>query len=186
MPIITVEVPVVPMTAQSFAPYGEVFGLGAGGDKSAMASTGFTHVGEVSVGTIWNPQGGLQFSKLERHYAIAQGFVQLSGAPSVVCAAPATDINDPSALPRAQDVVGFLIDPAQGYLFHVGTWHALDRCVLAPPGASFMIINVKPNPTQVIDYATGKNNKHADLDVTPVPDELPWPGITNCQFRLRV
>ena len=33
MPITTIEVPVVPMTEQSFAPYGEVFGLGAGGDK---------------------------------------------------------------------------------------------------------------------------------------------------------
>ena len=186
MSITTIEVPVVPMTAQSFAPCGEVFGLGVGDGKRTIADSGFEHQGQVSVGTIWNPYGGLEFSKLERHYAIAQGFVQLSGAPSVVCAAPATDINDPRALPRAEDVVGFLIDPAQGYLFHVGTWHALNRCVLAPPGATFMIINVKPNPTQVIDFATAKSDRHADLDVTPVPDELPWPGTPRCQFRLRL
>jgi ureidoglycolate hydrolase len=186
MPIPTFEVPVVPMTTQSFAPYGEVFGTETGGEKRSIASTAFNHEGQVSVGTIWNPQGGFEFSKLERHYAIAQGFVQLSGAPAVVCAAPPTDINDPKALPRAEDVIGFLIDPSQGYLFHVGTWHAMDRCVLAPPGANFMIINVMPNPTQVIDFATGKSSRHADLDVTPVPDELPWPKTGLCQFRLRL
>ena len=186
MTITTVEVPVVPMTAESFAPFGEVFGLDGGGDKRSIASTRFSHDGQVSVGTIWNPHGTLQFSKLERHYAIAQGFVQLSGAPAVVCAAPPTDINDATSLPRPEDVVGFLIDPRQGYLFHIGTWHALDRCVLAPPGASFMIINVKPNPTQVIDFATANSDRHADLDVTPTPDSLPWPGSERCQFRLRI
>jgi ureidoglycolate hydrolase len=186
MTITTIEVPVVAMTERAFAPYGEVFGLEGGGDKRTIASTGFTHQGQVSVATIWNPHGNLQFSKLERHYAITQGFVQLSGAPSVVCAAPATDINDAQALPRAGDVVGFLIDPGQGYLFHVGTWHALDRCVLAPPGATFMIINVKPNPTQVIDFATASSDRHTDLDVTPVPDQLPWPDVARCRFRLRL
>jgi hypothetical protein len=49
-----------------------------------------------------------------------------------------------------------------------------------------MIINVMPNPTQVIDFATGKSSRHADLDVTPVPDELPWPKTGLCQFRLRL
>jgi len=186
MSITTIDVPIVPMTAASFAPCGEVFGAGYDGAQRVIAGTGFTHDGQVSVGTIWNPHGESTFSKLERHYAIAQGFVQLSGAPSVVCAAPPTNIDDPGALPRVQDVVGYLIDPGQGWLFHIGTWHALDRCVLAPPGATFMIINVMPNPTQVVDFATGKSNRHADLDVTPTPDALPWPNVESCQFRLRL
>jgi hypothetical protein len=61
MPIITIEVPVLPMTEQSFARYGEVFGLGAAGDKRMIASTGFKHEGQVSVGTIFNPQGSLAY-----------------------------------------------------------------------------------------------------------------------------
>ena len=35
----------------------------------------------------------------------------------------------------------------------MGTWHSLDRYILHPPGATFVIINVEPNPTQVVDYA---------------------------------
>jgi len=179
-----VEVPMVPMTAESFAPYGEVFGLADRGPERIMTATGFRHEGRVTVSTIWNPAGGHEFSRLERHFGVTQGFVQLSGSPAVVCAAPPTTLDDPSALPRPEDVVGFLIDPGQGYLFHRGTWHALDRCVLAPPGATFLIINSDPNPTQMIDFAAAKNYMHEDLGGAPAPRALSWPGGVKARFRL--
>ncbi len=178
-----IAVPVAPMIAADFAPYGEVFGLGEHGATRALRDTPFAHDGRVTLGTIWNPSDEATFSRLERHYGVTQAFVQLSGSPSVICVAPPTDLDDPAALPAPRDVRGFLIDPGQGWSFHRGTWHALDRCVLAPPGATFLIVNVAPNPTQIVDFAAGSSEMHDDLGATP-PRALPWPGGPRCRFRL--
>lgn len=180
-----IEVPVLPMTAASFAPYGEVFGRLDALPERAMHASGFAHEGRVTLSTIWNLPGGHEFSRLERHFAVTQGFVQLSGAPAVVCVAPPTLLDDPAALPQPQDVRAFLIDPGQGWMFHRGTWHALDRCVLAPPGATFLIINSDPNPTQIVDFATGENHMHDDLGGAPPPRALPWPRAARCTFHIQ-
>jgi ureidoglycolate hydrolase len=181
---VPVRVPVMPMTAETFAPYGEVFGRLAAHPERALGATGFAHQGRVTLGTIWNPAGGHDFSRLERHFGVTQAFVQLSGAPAVVCVAPPTALDDPDALPAPQAVRGFLIDPGQGYLFHRGTWHALDRCVLAAPGATFLIVNSDPNPTQIVDFASAENHMHEDLDGAAPPRALAWPGLARCRFRV--
>lgn len=178
-----VSVPVAPMTPSAFAPYGEAFGRMEALPARVMAATGFEHEGRITLGTIWNPAGGHVFSRLERHFGVTQAFVQLSGAPAVVCVAPPSDRDDPEALPDPRDVRGFLIDPGQGWLFHRGTWHGLDRCVLAAPGATFMIVNVAPNPTQVVDFAARESSMHEDLDTAP-PRALPWPDVAGCRFRV--
>ena len=41
--------------------------------------------------------------------------------------------------------------------------------MLAPPGATFVILNVDPNPTQIVDYANGTSLRFEDLDVDPEP-----------------
>ena len=115
------------------------------------------------------PGPGRRFSRLERHFGVTQTFFQLSGSPSVVCAAPPTDLHDPNAIPRPEDVRAFLIDPGKGFFFARGTWHSLDRYVLAPPGATFVILNVDPNPTQIVDYSDGTSLQSADLDVDSAP-----------------
>jgi len=184
-PVDEIRVPVVAMTAESFAPYGEVFGPGAGGAVRIEGATGFRHRGRITLGTIYNPPGGHLFSRLERHFGVTQAFVQLSGAPSVVCVAPPTDAGDPAALPAPQDVRGFCIDPAQGWLFHLGTWHALDRCVLGAPGATFLIVNSDPNPTQVVDFEAGESWRHENLGAPPPPRALPFPGPRRWRFRVQ-
>lgn len=184
--IAEVLVPVEPMTAASFAPYGTVFGVHDGGPERAVADAGFWHAGGVTVGTIWNPPGETSFSRLERHYGVTQAFVQLSGSPAIICVAPPTDLHDATSLPDPASVRGFRIDPALGWQFHRGTWHALDRCVLEPPGASFMIVNSTPNPTQIIDFAKTVSERHPDLDGAPPPQALPWSGAAACRFVIDV
>ena len=102
---------------------------------------------------IWQPFEGRRFRLLERHFAVTQAFIPLEGSPAVVAVAAPTDIEDPDAIPRPEDVRAFLIDPGKGYAYKTGTWHSLDRYLLRPPGASFVILNVDPNPTQFVDYA---------------------------------
>ena len=159
-----------PMTAESFAPFGWMAESSATpGDRRVMTPTGFEYDGRITIHTIWQPSAGRTFSRLERHFGITQTFFQLSGSPSVVCAAPPTDIGDPDAIPLPEDVRAFLIDPGKGYAFARGTWHSLDRYVLAPPGATFVILNSDPNPTQIVDYANGTSLRFADLDVDSEP-----------------
>ena len=159
-----------PMTAESFAPFGWVTeSSGMPDDRRIMTPSRFEYDGRITIHTIWQPHVGRTFSRLERHFGITQTFYQLSGSPSVVCAAPPTSLDNPSAIPRPQDVRAFLIDPGTGFSFARGTWHSLDRYVLAPPGATFVILNVDPNPTQIVDYANGTSLRFDDLDVDPEP-----------------
>ena len=159
-----------PMTAGAFAPFGRlVESSGMPGDRRVMTPARFECDGRTTVHTIWQPHAGRSFSRLERHFGVTQTFFQLSGSPSVVCVAPPTDLDDPNAVPRPADVRAFLIDPSTGFSFDLGTWHSLDRYVLAPPGATFVILNVDPNPTQIVDYANGTSLRFSDLDADPAP-----------------
>ena len=164
------QLTIEPMTAASFRPFGRLLeSSGMPHDRRVMTPAAFECDGRTTIHTIWQPHAGRSFSRLERHFGVTQTFFQLSGAPSVVCAAPPTDPSDPGAVPRPEDVRAFLIDPGQGFSFARGTWHSLDRYVLAPPGATFVILNVDPNPTQIVDYADGTSLRYSDLDVDPAP-----------------
>ena len=125
--------------------------------------------GRTTVNVIWQPQQGIRFTKLERHFGVTQGFVQISGAPAVVCAAAPTDLNDPQAIPEPDQIRAFLINPEKGYAFHRGTWHSLDRFLLAPPGGTFLILNTTPNPTQIVDYQDNSSVTYADLETQGNP-----------------
>lgn len=143
-----------PMTAEAFAPFGEVAeAKERPPDERRFFPARFEIGGRPTVEVIWQPYAGRRFTELERHFAVTQAFFPLEGSPAVVCVAPPTDPDDPEAIPAPEEVRAFLIDPGKGFVYHTGTWHSLDRYLLSPPGASFVILNVDPNPTQVVDYA---------------------------------
>ncbi len=153
-----------PMTEQSFAPYGELWDTeDRPADRRLLISTGYSYGGRTTVSTIWQPRAEMTFNLLERHFGVTQSFIQMSGSPAVVCVAPATASEAPTDVPEPADVRAFRIDPTKAYSFNRGTWHSLNRLVLSPPGASFLILNSDPNPTQMIDYETGAITVHADL-----------------------
>ena len=159
-----------PMTAEAFAPFGWIAEPSAmPGDRRVMTPSRFECDGHMTIHTIWQPRAGRTFSRLERHFGVTQTFFQLSGSPSVVCVAPPTDPDDPDAVPTPDALRAFLIDPGRGFSFARGTWHSLDRYVLAPPGATFVILNVDPNPTQIVDYADGTSVRFEDLGVDSEP-----------------
>ena len=116
---------------------------------------------------------------------MTQGVVQLSVAPAVGCAAPPTDLDDPLAIPMPTDVQAFLIDPGIGYSFKRGTWHSLNRHILQPPGATFIILNSSPNPTQLVDYHSGTVSMSTDLDIDPSPTALHYPLESRVMFEIR-
>ena len=162
-----------PMTAESFAPFGRLLvSSQEPAERRVMTALPFECDGRTTVYAIWQPCKGRSFSRLERHFGVTQTFVQVSGSPSVVCVAAPTDLADPEAVPRPEDVRAFLIDPGRPFAFARGTWHSLDRYVLSPPGATFVILNVDPNPTQIVDYADGTSRRYADLGAEPEPSPI--------------
>ena len=141
------------MTAESFRPYGEIVEpRRRPAEHREFFPVGFELEGRTTVDVIWQPYEGRRFTKLERHFAVTQAFIPLEGSLAVVAVAAPTDPDDPDSIPEPKDVHAFLIDPSKGYVYKRATWHSLDRYILGPPGASFVILNVDPNPTEVVDY----------------------------------
>ena len=148
------ELPIQPLTAEAFRPFGKLLDAKQrpANRRTLVYDRGFDVDGKTTVGVIWQPFAGLTFSRLERHFNVTQAFLPISGSLAVVAVAPPTDLRNRDAIPRPEQVRAFLIDGSVGFRYHVGTWHSLDRYVLHPPGATFAIVNVEPNPTQVVDY----------------------------------
>jgi ureidoglycolate hydrolase len=171
-----------PMTEESFAPFGALWDAGdRPADQRVIKETGYTYAGRTTASIIWQPHGGLGFTVLERHFGVTQSFVQMSGAPAVVCVAAPTATEAPADVPDPADVHALLIDPTKAYSFARGTWHSLNRHVLAPPGATFLILNSDPNPTQMVDYETGELTVYADLGSDAVTERSALgeaPGVT--------
>jgi ureidoglycolate hydrolase len=140
-----VRIPVTPLEAEAFRPFGELLSTQARpadfvGVNSAGWKAGFDISGSPLVMVFRSPYEGFRFTKLERHFGITQTFIPLGHAPAVVAVAAPTDSNDPGAIPRPEDVRGFIVDGSVGYVLKRGTWHSLDRYPLVPPASEIVII----------------------------------------------
>ena len=103
-----------PMTPGSFAPFGRLLEpSGEPPDRRVMTRLPFECDGRTTVPAIRQPCAGRSFSRIGRHFGVTRTFAQVSGSPSVVRAAPPTDLVDPAAAPHPGDVRAFLIDPGR-------------------------------------------------------------------------
>jgi ureidoglycolate lyase len=148
------ELEIEPLTAEAFRPFGSLFDAKRrpAERRTLIYDKGFDVDGKTIIGVIWQPVAELTFTQMERHFNITQAFIPMSGSPSVVAVAAPTDPENPEDVPSPHRVRAFLIDGTVGFRYKVGTWHSLERFILRPPGATFVIVNVEPNPTQLVDY----------------------------------
>lgn len=173
------------MTAEALAPFGEVWEASEQpADRRMMTPTGYAHDGRTTVNVIWQPQAELAFHVMERHFGVTQSFIQLSGAPAAVCVAPRSGSDDPTDVPDPASVRCFAIDPGKGWSFHRGTWHSLNRFILEPPGATFVILNSDPNPTQMVDYERGQAMIYTNLGVDREPRTQALEGVPRVRFTV--
>lgn len=119
-----------PLTAEAFAPFGDVIEAGPAAEQRAInygATTRFHDLARVDVAE----DGGeplisifrstpiarpVRVKIMERHPVASQAFMPLSGRPYLVVVAPPGDL-DPDKI-RA-----FLAGPGQGVNYARGTWH---------------------------------------------------------------
>ena len=175
------------MNEKSFKPFGELWhATDKDPDYRIISPTSYRHDGQSTVQVIWQPESGLIFNQLERHFGVTQSFIQLSGGTSIVCVAAPTDLGNLHDIPSPEDVHAFLINPTIGYCFRRGTWHSLDRYILDHDGATFLILNSNPNPTQMVNYQTGHGFFSKDLDVDQNPQILKYKNISDIDFEIEV
>ena len=169
-----IEIPLRPLTAEGFAPFGQIVG-GVPGTPPAFAAPqleswrlDFDVDGPVELMLIrYAHRRPFEFTALERHLNVTQTFVPLGGAPSIMVVAPPTDPDDREGAPDPAAVRAFHVPGDRGLMLWRGTWHALTRFHVHPPGAAFAFLTGRdtqrelerqradgtpPELTRVVDY----------------------------------
>ena len=136
-----IDLPVEPLDAAAFAPYGTVIeGLPASGrwqeGKFHLVSLGFGVEGTADLRLARYPYQAMEFSRLERHFTMTESRVPL-GKPVVLIVAGDTPPDDRHALPDPASLRALLMRGDQGVMFKRRAWHGLDCFPLAPPHADF-------------------------------------------------
>ncbi len=145
-------IPIEPLTAEAFAPYGTIIDVrDRPPDYVGASGTEGWHVafesGRPLVSLLRTPFQGLRFRTMERHFQVSQAFIPLGGAHAAVAVAPpstdregAPPSGDREGVPPLGAIRAFLLDGTKGYVLHRGTWHSLDRFPLRPPDTRFVMI----------------------------------------------
>ncbi len=138
------------MTEDSFRPYGALLAPRPGpadfrGLNSDGWKTPFEIHGVPELMVLKSRFSGMRFTRLERHFQVAQTFIPLGHVAALVAVAePSTD---PGAIPEPEDVKAFVVDGSCGYVLKPGTWHSLDRYPLYD--AESIIVIITSHETQV-------------------------------------
>jgi ureidoglycolate hydrolase len=132
------------LTADAFAPFGHTLDRPKDrepelkGERSAGWLMPFDAAGDPAVLTLWTRYGPQTVDAIERHDAVTQTFVCVSGAPAVLVVAPGLDRRGRSEPPALDDLRAFVVNPGQGFVLDRGAWHAPDRLPLREPGTAFV------------------------------------------------
>ena len=150
-----------PISAESFAPYGDVI-QAAAATLAAMNDARFERFHGLAQVDVTDNEGRASISiarcriattfphsihMVERHPHGSQAFIPLSGFPFIVVVAAASDTVDPAAF-RA-----FVTDGTQGVNYRKGIWHM--PMIGMQAGQEFLIVDRQP---------TGDNCDECTLD----------------------
>jgi ureidoglycolate lyase len=139
-----------PLTAEAFAPFGEV--IAADGQPDRMINAGlcarfhdrarldFGPVGRAGISVFLAEARALpyRFDLVERHPDGSQAFLPMTAAPFLVIVAP-----DEGGTPGAP--LAFLTVPGQGINLGRGTWHGV-LTPLQAPGLFAVVDRIGPGP----------------------------------------
>ena len=144
------EVTCEPLSAEQFAPFGDVLAPQAARlDNRDLLSMGYARMSDnvpdsrlddfdvldywggiatisaeaMRLGYLRPKKRDLAFSWFERHLKGTQTFVPLKGARSIIAVAPPYESDNPAALPKLDEVRAFVLDGSVGVNLHPGTWH---------------------------------------------------------------
>jgi len=118
------------LSKEAFAPFGHVLMLNPGKPLIKSDPPQFTDRipffvddGEAEFVYAVLERREFKFSTMERHLKVTQGFFPLFGGPAIITVAPATNPDDPEALPSPDSVCAFLLESYNAITLHRGVWH---------------------------------------------------------------
>ena len=153
----TIEIPVLELTPEAFAPYGEV-----SRPRARMRldfASGAPSLCEVRVEPI-----PLHLDFMARHVNTTQTFVPLAGSRAVLVVAPPSDLSDPHALPDLRRLAAFLLDGSRAVTLGRGAWHRTPFPVGGP--AHFLVLD-REGTLDDLDLVDLKGNCGAEITVRP-------------------
>lgn len=122
-----ISVPVEPLTAEAFAPFGMLIEADQDDrvwddNPTRTIDLGFSIDGEPAFFLYRYVRQQMEATELERHNAMTESRVALGRRTVIIVAEP----NPASPAADLATVRAFLIGPHQGFVFKRGTWHSLD------------------------------------------------------------
>jgi ureidoglycolate lyase len=121
----TIDLPVVPITADAFAPYGTLLppaedGKLFGPDEAQLELTR----GTPRFYVLRLKRREKAFSHITRHLAVTQCLASVGGKPWLLAVAPPTDADNPEGVPDVDGMRAFLVPGDCAVALHRSTWHA--------------------------------------------------------------
>ena len=164
-----VEVKAEPLTAGSFAPYGQL--IGAGEEPADYARPlldvwrlDFRADARTRVQIMRYHRQPMTFSRLERHVHVTEGRIPLGRARAALAVAGATgEARD--SMPDRDSVRAFRFDGSCGILFAPGIWHSLDCFPLGSPSVDFVLLSDEATETEIESWrepASGRRTHVCD------------------------
>ena len=146
-----IELPVLELTAERFAPYGSVIAPMEDGVPSGVEDAPL----DLSAGTprfyaMRIPARGLTVTHITRHRRVTQMLASVGGQTWFLAVAPPLAVDDPKAEPALGDISAFRIPGNVGVLLHKGSWHA--GPLFEAGEQSFF--NLELTDTNVVDHHT--------------------------------
>ena len=146
----TLRIHTQPLTAQAFAPFGDVLDCSDAPDRMINAGLCGRHHDRARLSFGEKGRAGIslfnaeprslpyEFNLLERHPEGSQAFLPMTSNPFLVIVAP-DEIGHPGT------PVAFLTAPHQGVNFYAGTWHGV-LTPLAAPGIFAVVDRIGDTP----------------------------------------
>ena len=173
----TVEVRMERLTAEAFAPYGQLIAVGEARADYARPLLDVWHLdyradAPTRIQIMRYHEQPMTFHRLERHVRVTEGRIPLAGACAVLAVAGATDAA-PDSMPDPASVRAFRFDGTCGLLFAPGTWHSLDCFPLGAPTADFVLLSDEATENEIESWREPTSGRRTHVcDYAPVGIEF--------------
>jgi ureidoglycolate lyase len=156
-----VDLPVLPLTPEAFAPFGQVIGPSADGKPYDKEDAQL----DLSRGTPRFYMMTLQradrtFRQITRHLSVTQCLAAMGGKPWLIAVAPPNDPDDETRMPDPKEIKAFLVPGNLAIKLHRSAWHAGPFTSDEP--VDFM--NLELSDTNRVDHFTCRLDEEYGLE----------------------
>ncbi len=165
-----IEIVAEPLTAEAFAPFGEIVGGSAAPTDwtrpglDAWKNT-FAIEGRTELRVMRYHRQAPKLNVMERHVTVTESRMPMGGARVFMVVAPPSSADRPDEPPPPEAARAFYLDGTAGLMLWRGTWHALDCYVIGRDYADFAFISEVETEDEIetsIDAFSGARTQITD------------------------